>query len=903
LTGNEIRKTFLRFFEERGHRVVRSSSLVPMNDPTLLFTNAGMNQFKDVFLGLQQRDYKTATSCQKCVRAGGKHNDLENVGFTNRHHTFFEMLGNFSFGDYFKEQAIAYAMDLVTSPKWYGIPLDKLYFTVFGGAEVAPGSTLGTDTEAARFWEKVGAPKDRIIAVPGLKENFWAMGDTGPCGPCSELHYDMGPAASDKSHKDCKFPCNCGRYVEIWNLVFMQFNRDASGKLNPLPKPSVDTGAGLERLAAVLQGKISNFDTDLFMPLIHKAEEFVEAKYGRDAEIDPSFRIVADHARASTFLIADGVMPSNEGRGYVLRKIMRRGMRHARLLEPQKPFLTDLVLTVRELMADAYPELMGPAGAHVPKVVAEEENRFRRTIDIGLEKLDPLIAKARSEIGVIDGTEAFKLYDTYGLPPDFIDDVGRDAGVSVDWAGFDRAMEEQKTRAKASWKGTPKGSANPAYAKLAETFKTELDFYFGTTTRDCRIEAIVTKDGMVGEIKKGSEAEIVLDRTSIYAESGGQVADTGALYDNSESFEVAEVRSAYYPVTGLIAHRILAKEDLRVGDRVAAVADPERRARNRRNHTATHLLHAALRNILGTHVKQAGSLVAPDHLRFDFSHFAAVDHMELSEIEQQVNEEIRKDLEMRTDIMNIDDALASGALAFFGDKYPESNVRVVTIPDAASPRGFYSKELCGGTHVSRTGEIGIFKIVGEQSTAAGVRRIEAISGDRALADYQRTLETVRSAASLLNTTEEGLIDAISRQIDELKALEKQIEGMKRKAAGSQAQDLMSSVRNVKGVPVLAAKVEGLDRESLRQMVDTLRQKLGSGVVVLASAEDGKIALITGVTKDLTSKVHAGKVVQELAKLVGGSGGGRPDLAEAGGKDTSGIENALQSVYPLLDRLL
>ncbi|MGD0957370.1 MAG: alanine--tRNA ligase [Candidatus Acidiferrales bacterium] len=977
MTGNDIRKTFLRFFEERGHRVVRSSSLAPANDPTLLFTNAGMNQFKDVFLGLEQRDYKTATSCQKCVRAGGKHNDLENVGFTNRHHTFFEMLGNFSFGDYFKKDAIAYAMELVTSSAagGFGIPLDKLYFTVFGGAEVAPGNVLDTDSEAVAHWAKVGAPGDRIIPVPGLKENFWAMGDTGPCGPCSEIHYDMGPAASDQGHTDCKFGCECGRYVEIWNLVFMQFNRDASGALAPLPKPSVDTGMGLERLAAVLQGKISNFETDLFMPLIRKAEEFTPVRYGRDPRTDPSFRIVADHGRATTFLIADGVMPSNEGRGYVLRKIMRRGMRHARLLGPEKPFFTDLVLAVRELMADAYPELMGSAGAHVPKVVSEEERRFTRTIEVGLRELDEVLRdiKSRSPLfveyyqdrdfhnpadthaallplvtgilretvsesdalkevqrvapyknpalqagflneakqrvlnqagqPVLEGRKAFKLYDTYGLPRDFIEDVCRDASFAVYWDAFDSAMQEQRTRAKTSWKGVAKDAANPAYAKLAETYKTEPDFYFGTIARDCRIEAIVTKQGSVNEIKKGAEAEIVLDRTSIYSESGGQVADTGGLYDKSESLEVAEVKGAHYPVTGLIAHRIVAKEDLHVGDRVATVADAERRARNMRNHTATHLMHAALRNILGTHVKQAGSLVAPDHLRFDFSHFAAVDPSEISEIEEQVNEEIRKDLEMRTDIMNIDEALASGALAFFGDKYPEANVRVVTIPDAASLRGFYSKELCGGTHVGRTGEIGLFKILGEQSTAAGIRRIEAISGDRALADYQRALQTLRAAAGVLNASEDGLIDAIERQIDSLKALERQVETLKRKAAGSQAGDLLGETREVKGVRVLAAQVNGSDREALRQLADALRQKLGSGVVVLAAADDGKVALIAAVTKDLIPRLHAGKIIQELAQLVGGSGGGRPDLAEAGGKDTSGIEKALTQVYPLLDRLL
>jgi alanyl-tRNA synthetase len=907
-TGNEVRKTFLKFFEQRGHRVVRSSSLVPHNDPTLLFTNAGMNQFKDVFLGLEQRDYKRATSCQKCVRAGGKHNDLENVGFTNRHLTFFEMLGNFSFGDYFKKEAIAYAWELITSPPWFNLPVEKLYFTVFGGAEIS-AQKLPPDHEAAGFWTAIGAPKNRVFEVPGLKENFWAMGDTGPCGPCTEIFYDLGQLASDHTGPDCpdcKFPCDCGRYVEIWNLVFMQFNRDAAGKLNLLPKPSVDTGMGLERMTAVLEDKISTFDTDLFQPSMREAAKLANVD-ANEPNIQPSLRIIADHSRAATFLIADGVVPSNEGRGYVLRKIIRRALRHARMLQARTPFLSVMSRTVREEMKDAYPELEELA-SRITKILDEEERQFTRTVEVGLKKLDedlvPYLKSKESQKTVpYPGANAFRLYDTFGLPRDFIEDVLRDNGLAMDPAEFDRAMEEQRARAKASWKGVHKDVANPVYTKIAHTFRTEPDFYFGTDTRDCRVEAIVTKAGPVNEIKKGTEAEVVLDRTSIYSESGGQVADTGGFYDNSESLEVAEVRGAYYPVTGLIAHRVVAREDLHVGDRVATVADGERRIRNMRNHTATHLLNAALRNILGTHVKQAGSLVAPDHLRFDFSHFAALDPSELAEIEQQVNEEIWKDLETRTDIMNIDDALASGALAFFGDKYPESNVRVVTIPDSSSPRGFYSKELCGGTHVRRTGAIGVFKILGESSTAAGIRRIEAISGDRALAEYQKSLSTLRRVASLLNSGEDEVVAALERQFETVRQLEKQLAGLKRKAAGGIADSLLEDVRIVKEVRFVAARVDGFDRQALRQLVDTLRQKLGSGVVVLASAEDGKVSLITGVTKDLSSRVHAGKVVQELAKFVGGSGGGRPDLAEAGGKDTSGIENALGQVYPLLDRLL
>jgi alanyl-tRNA synthetase len=823
------------------------------------------------------------------------------------------MLGNFSFGDYFKEKAIAYAWELITSPNWYGVPLETLYFTVFGGAEVS-GQKLPPDHEAANFWIKIGAPKDRVIEVPGLKENFWAMGDTGPCGPCSEIHYDMGPTASDAGHNDCKFGCECGRYVEIWNLVFMQFNRDSSGKLNPLPKPSVDTGMGLERMTAVLEGKISNYDTDLFQPLIRDAAKLANADV-HDTKIQPSLRIIADHSRASTFLISDGVVPSNDGRGYVLRKIIRRALRHARMLQAPMPFLSLMSGTVRAEMKEAYPELEEHV-SRITKILDEEERQFTRTVDVGLRKLDDKIEEIRAgnmkadihesakvSASILPGPDAFKLYDTYGLPVDFIVDALRDVGMRLEMKDFDQAKAEQQARGRAAWKGVHKDAASPVYSKLAQTYKTEPDFYFGTDTRDCRIEAIVTKTGQVNEIKKGTEAEIVLDRTSIYSESGGQVADIGGLFDNSESLEVAEVRGAYYPVTGLIAHRIVAKEDLHVGDRVATVADAERRLRNMRNHTATHLLNAALRNILGTHVKQAGSLVAPDHLRFDFSHFAAVDSSELAEIEQQVNEEIWKNLEMRTDIMNIDEALASGALAFFGDKYPESNVRVVTIPDTASSRGFYSKELCGGTHVSRTGQIGVFKILREESTAAGVRRIEAISGDRALADYQKSLSTLRAVAGMLNSGESDVVAALERQFESVRQLEKQLEALKRKAAGSIADQLLEDVRLVKEVRFIAAKVDGFGRESLRQLVDSLRQKLGSGVVVLATAEDGKVALITAVTKDLTARVHAGKLIQELAKFVGGSGGGRPDLAEAGGKDTSGIENALGQVYPLLDRLL
>jgi alanyl-tRNA synthetase len=905
--GNEIREMFLRFFEGKGHKRVRSSSLVPHGDPTLLFTNAGMNQFKDVFLGLEKRAYSRATTAQKCVRAGGKHNDLENVGFTKRHHTFFEMLGNFSFGDYFKKDAIAYAWELVTSPEWFGIDKNKLYATVFGGAEVS-GNHLGVDEEAKSFWLEQKVPAERIVAIPGLKENFWAMGDTGPCGPCSEIHYDMGPAASDLGHglttPECLFPCDCGRFVEIWNLVFMQYNRDESGKLAPLPKPCVDTGMGLERTAAVLQGVISNYDTDLFVPLMKRAAELCGVDFHKEEKLEEgkggaaSLRVIADHARATTFLMTDGVLPSNEGRGYVLRKIIRRAIRHGRLLGVSEPFLFKMAIDVQGLMGDAYPELREPAFEHILGLLTAEETRFGRTLDAGLKMLDPLLRHPR-----LDGEVVFRIYDTYGLPRDFIEDAARDARVAVDWEGFDRAMHEQRARARASWRGGAKEAANPAYAKLAETLRTEPGFYSGTSAKDCRIEAIISKSGPVKELKAGESGEVVLDRTVIYAESGGQVADTGAFYDHTGRQELADVTGAFYPVAGLIAHRVVAKDTLRVGDRVAVAADAERRARIIRNHTGTHLVHAALRNILGTHVKQSGSLNAPERLRFDFSHFAHVGAEELRDIEQQVNDEIRLNTQVETSVTSLEEALNSGALAFFGDKYPASNVRVVTIPDPRSPRGFYSKELCGGTHVQRVGDIGVLKVVSEESVAAGVRRIEAVTGIGALEHYQQQAQTLRQLASQLNVGEDAVLAQVEKLSHTVRQLEKDLEARKRKGALGQIDELAAHVQLIKGIKVIAAEVQNVDREGLRQLVDSLRQKLGSGVVALGTPENGKVALIAGVTKDLTSKVHAGKLIGALAEKLGGKGGGRPDLAEAGGKDTAGLKTALQTVPSLIETWL
>ncbi|MGA2420979.1 MAG: alanine--tRNA ligase [Candidatus Acidiferrum sp.] len=936
MTGNEIRARFLRFFEEKGHRAVRSSSLVPHGDATLLFTNAGMNQFKDVFLGLEKREYNRATTAQKCVRAGGKHNDLENVGFTKRHHTFFEMMGNFSFGpvgvigdqaSYFKGDAIAFAWELITSGEWFGIERAKLYVTVFGGAEVSPGTTLGVDEEARGFWLAQKVPSERIVPIPGLKDNFWAMGDTGPCGPCSEIFYDMGVAASEEGHADCKFPCDCGRYVEIWNLVFMQFNRDASGVLSSLPKPSIDTGMGLERVAAVLQGVISNYDTDLFVPLLKRAAELCGVDFKREEMAEDrkggaaSLRVIADHARATTFLIADGVQPSNEGRGYVLRKIIRRAIHHGRLLGMKEPFLFEMVSSVRELMQGAYPDLAG-AEKHVVRVVMAEERQFGRTIEAAAGKLDALLADAKkaataSAPAKLLGANAFRLYETNGLPRDFIADAARDQGVIFDSGGFDAALEAEQVRARASWKGAAhKEAANPAFARIAETFKTEKDFYAvgtaSTQAKDCRIQAIILtgsasradmNGGPVSELKAGETGEVVLDHTVIYAESGGQVADKGAFYDASESQMLAEVIGAYYPVAGLVAHRVKAKETLRVGDHVSVVTDAERRARIIRNHSGTHLVHAALRSTLGTHVKQAGSLNAPDRLRFDFSHFAPVDAEELRDIEQQVNDEIRWNTPVETEVTSIDHALASGALAFFGDKYPESNVRVVTIPDERAPRGFYSKELCGGVHVHRIGDVGVLKIVSEESVAAGVRRIEAVTGIGALEHFQRQAAVLSQVAGQLNVAEDAVLATVEKMAATVKALEKELEAQKRKGALGQLDELMERVQVIKGVKLVAAEVASVDREGLRQLVDSLRQKLGSGVVVLGMPDGEKVALIVGVTKDLTGKVHAGKLIKALAEKVGGSGGGRPDLAEAGGKDTSALKSALGTVPGMVEALV
>jgi alanyl-tRNA synthetase len=901
-SGNEIRELFLRFFETKGHRRVHSSSLVPANDPTLLFTNAGMNQFKDLFLGAEKRDYLRATTSQKCVRAGGKHNDLENVGFTRRHHTFFEMLGNFSFGDYFKREAVQFAWELVTSPDWFGIDKDKLYVTIFEGD---PANGVPRDDEAEGYWMEVGVPKERIFEY-GLKDNFWQMGETGPCGPCSEIFFDMGLEASEHG-KDLPFGQDDARYVEIWNLVFMQFDRaaavDAETKktsytLTPLPKPSIDTGMGLERVAAVLQGKISNFETDLFTPLIERAGALTgqvsELAGGRVSELvgNASLRIIADHARAATFLINDGVLPSNEGRGYVLRKILRRGIRHGRLLGQEKPFLFEMVYAVRDLMQGAYPELADSA-ARVAKVIEAEERQFDRVLKIGLTRLDEELKSG------FTGEKAFHLYETFGLPLDFMVDAARDAGVAFDGAGFEQAKETEQARARASWKGGSQKTASPAFRELPKTS------FLGYKQLKATGEVLaIVKDGVgVPAANAGDSVDVVLDQTSFYGDSGGQVGDTGVFLTPDGNATVAEIAGCVLPVQGVRAHKALLKQGLAVGDRVTTVVDGERRDAIRRNHTGTHLLHAALRQVLGTHVKQAGSAVHPDRLRFDFSHFAQVADEELQEVEAIVNREVLKNATVETlEDVPIDVAVNEyHAMALFGEKYGDK-VRVVKLSDG------FSTELCGGTHTRATGEIGLFKLTGETSVSSGVRRIEAISGMGSLDAFRRDFEVAQAAAQFTPVADENLADllrqAMANKEDELKKLRRELEEMRMKSAAGALDEALSHAVDVKGVKLVTLRADALERGQLRTLVDNLKQKLGEGVVVLASAQpEGKVALIAGVTPGLVKRIQAGKLVGGVAKLVGGSGGGKPEIAEAGGKDQGQIDAALQAAPGIVGELL
>lgn len=861
----EIRQAFLDFFHSKGHQVVASSSLVPHNDPTLLFTNAGMNQFKDVFLGLDKRNYSRATTSQRCVRAGGKHNDLENVGYTARHHTFFEMLGNFSFGDYFKHDAIQFAWELLTSEKWFALPKERLWVTVYE-----------SDDEAYEIWEKeVGIPRERIIRIgdnkgaPYASDNFWQMGDTGPCGPCTEIFYDHGdhiwggPPGSPEEDGD--------RYIEIWNIVFMQFNRQADGTMEPLPKPSVDTGMGLERIAAVLQHVNSNYDIDLFRTLIQAVAKVT----GATDLSNKSLRVIADHIRSCAFLIADGVMPSNENRGYVLRRIIRRAVRHGNMLGAKETFFYKLVGPLIDVMGSAGEDLKRQQ-AQVEQVLKTEEEQFARTLERGLALLDEELAKLSGD--TLDGETAFRLYDTYGFPVDLTADVCRERNIKVDEAGFEAAMEEQRRRAREA-----SGFGADYNAMIRVDSASEFKGYDHLELNG-KVTALFVDGKAVDAINAGQEAVVVLDQTPFYAESGGQVGDKGELKGANFSFAVEDTQK-YGQAIGHIGK--LAAGSLKVGDAVQADVDEARRARIRLNHSATHLMHAALRQVLGTHVSQKGSLVNDKVLRFDFSHNEAMKPEEIRAVEDLVNTQIRRNLPIETNIMDLEAAKAKGAMALFGEKYDE-RVRVLSMGD-------FSTELCGGTHASRTGDIGLFRIISESGTAAGVRRIEAVTGEGAIATVHADSDRLSEVAHLLKGDSNNLADKVRSVLERTRQLEKELQQLKEQAAAQESANLSSKAIDVNGVKLLVSELSGVESKMLRTMVDDLKNQLGSTIIVLATVAEGKVSLIAGVSKDVTDRVKAGELIGMVAQQVGGKGGGRPDMAQAGGTDAAALPAALASV--------
>ncbi|MCK3206019.1 alanine--tRNA ligase [Escherichia coli] len=861
----EIRQAFLDFFHSKGHQVVASSSLVPHNDPTLLFTNAGMNQFKDVFLGLDKRNYSRATTSQRCVRAGGKHNDLENVGYTARHHTFFEMLGNFSFGDYFKHDAIQFAWELLTSEKWFALPKERLWVTVYE-----------SDDEAYEIWEKeVGIPRERIIRIgdnkgaPYASDNFWQMGDTGPCGPCTEIFYDHGdhiwggPPGSPEEDGD--------RYIEIWNIVFMQFNRQADGTMEPLPKPSVDTGMGLERIAAVLQHVNSNYDIDLFRTLIQAVAKVT----GATDLSNKSLRVIADHIRSCAFLIADGVMPSNENRGYVLRRITRRAVRHGNMLGAKETFFYKLVGPLIDVMGSAGEDLKRQQ-AQVEQVLKTEEEQFARTLERGLALLDEELAKLSGD--TLDGETAFRLYDTYGFPVDLTADVCRERNIKVDEAGFEAAMEEQRRRAREA-----SGFGADYNAMIRVDSASEFKGYDHLELNG-KVTALFVDGKAVDAINAGQEAVVVLDQTPFYAESGGQVGDKGELKGANFSFAVEDTQK-YGQAIGHIGK--LAAGSLKVGDAVQADVDEARRARIRLNHSATHLMHAALRQVLGTHVSQKGSLVNDKVLRFDFSHNEAMKPEEIRAVEDLVNAQIRRNLPIETNIMDLEAAKAKGAMALFGEKYDE-RVRVLSMGD-------FSTELCGGTHASRTGDIGLFRIISESGTAAGVRRIEAVTGEGAITTVHADSDRLSEVAHLLKGDSNNLADKVRSVLERTRQLEKELQQLKEQAAAQESANLSSKAIDVNGVKLLVSELSGVEPKMLRTMVDDLKNQLGSTIIVLATVAEGKVSLIAGVSKDVTDRVKAGELIGMVAQQVGGKGGGRPDMAQAGGTDAAALPAALASV--------
>ena len=877
MKSNELRKLFLDYFAQRGHKIVPSSSLVPKNDPSLLFTNAGMVQFKGVFLGEDVRDYKRAVTSQKCVRAGGKHNDLENVGHTARHHTFFEMLGNFSFGDYFKKEAIEFAWEFLT--KEVKLPADKLWATVYKD-----------DDEAFELWRTVvGIPADRIVRL-GEKDNFWSMGDTGPCGPCSEILIDQGPEMSC-GKPGCAVGCDCDRYLEIWNLVFMQYNRDATGKLTPLPKPSIDTGMGLERLSAVCQKVKSNFETDLFQPIIREIASLAGVPYHKDQQTDISYQVCADHLRAMTFLISDGVLPANEGRGYVLRRILRRASRYGRLIGIVKPFLYKLTGVVVDEMRDAYPDLVD-SREHVAKVVLLEEERFATTLESGLALLNETVDKLKATGKVmIPGDVLFKLYDTFGFPLDLVTDMARDMHLELDEEGYRKAMQEQRDKARAAWAGSGEEKIRPVYKEAAASAPKPVFIGYDTLEGSAQLLTIIKGDKIVTEAREGDDVELILDQTPFYAASGGQVGDKGEVLGEASKFQVMDTLR---PVEGLIVHKGKVKKGtFKTGNAVLAKVEAEERLATARHHTVTHILHATLRSVLGDHVKQAGSLVSPERLRFDFTHYTSLTARERDRIEELINERVIENHPVETVVMDIDQAVASGAMALFDEKYGDK-VRVVTVRDV-------SKELCGGTHTRASGDIGAFKIVSEMGIAAGVRRIEAVAGKRAYQVFKREEQDLQEVAQLLKTTELDVVPRVEKLVAQIKGMEKELDQFKHKLQSSQAGDVIGEARTINNVRVLVKRTDNMDAKDLRDFGDKLRDKLGSGVLALGSVKDEKVNLIVMVSKDLTSRLHAGNIIKEIAPILGGTGGGKPDMAQSGGKDPGKLDAALEALYTIVQK--
>ena len=870
--SKEIRKAFLDYFLSKGHESVKSSSLLPRNDPSLLFTNAGMVQFKSVFLGEEKRPYVKAATCQKCLRAGGKHNDLENVGHTARHHTFFEMLGNFSFGDYFKRDAILFAWELLTER--FKLPKDRLWVSVYE-----------KDDEAEKLWsELTGISADRIVRL-GAKDNFWQMGDTGPCGPCSEIIIDQGEHVGCHG-SECRVGCDCDRFLEMWNLVFMQYNRDGSGNLTPLPRPSIDTGMGLERLSAVLQGKLNNFDTDLFAPIIAGITALSRISYGRKPESDTSIRVIADHIRATAFLLSEGLMPSNEGRGYVLRRIIRRASRHAKLLGFNEPVLYKFIAPVADSMGDTYPELVVEK-ERAAKVLRVEEERFSRTLEQGMKIIDEIMAATRKAgLKSVPGDEIFRLYDTYGFPLDLARDIASDNNLVLDEEGFHREMEMQRERARASWVGEEEAVSSIYRELLSETGKTEFVGYENLQS-DAVVKAIIKNGKVVKEAAEGENAEVFLDKTPFYGESGGQVGDTGEI--TSDSFR-ASVTDTKKVVEGLHSHLIKIREGkLRVWDKIHCSVDAQRRKAVMRNHTATHLLQTSLKNIIGEHVKQAGSLVAPERLRFDFTHFFSLSNAEKEEIENIVNQKIIENIKVEISVMDIKEAIASGAMALFGEKYGET-VRVVKVPG-------FSSELCGGTHCSTTGDIGPFVIVSEGSVASGIRRIEALTGNAALEHFRQQENELRKIADILKSEKPS--EKIEKLLIEMKEMEKELEKLKGKAASDSSASLIKKAKDIDGIKVISCRVDGLEKKDLRILADSLKEKLISGVIVMASAKDGEAAMLSMVTKDLIDRIKAGEVLKKVSQLAGGRGGGKPEMAEGGTKELEKLDRALEAVYDII----